>query len=244
LAGNFVRSICEDETGAIWFGTYDSGLSLYRNGVFTNFNVNNGLFSSGVFAILPDARGNFWMSSNQGIYRASRQQLIDFADGKVSAIVSTAYGKSDGMLSTECNGGRQPAGIRASDGRLWFPTQDGVAIVDPEAVSFNPFPPPVVIENVTIEDKLIDDFESADGNSNSAIIIEPEQDNLEINYTGLSFVKPEQVRFRYKMEDLDDAWTEAGGRRTAYFPYLPPGNYTFRVTAANSDDVWNEQGVD
>ncbi len=181
------------------------------------------------------------MSSNQGIYRVNRQQLIDFADGKISSVVSTAFGKSDGMLNTECNGGRQPAGIRAADGRLWFPTQDGVAIVDPEAITSNPLPPPVVIESVKIDNILSEPSVAADGFSK--LTIQPNQNNLGIQYTGLSFIKPEQIQFRYRLEGLDKDWTNAGTRREVYYPYLPPGNYTFRVIAANSDNVWNEQGA-
>ncbi|MDQ3686893.1 MAG: histidine kinase, partial [Acidobacteriota bacterium] len=153
---------------------------------------------------------------------------------------STAFGKSDGMRNTEANGGRQPAGIRARDGKLWFPTQDGVAIFDPEAVGFNPLPPPVVIESVKIDNILSappTPVDSAD------ITINPDQRNFEIQYTALSFIKPEQIRFRYRMEGLDADWTEAGRRRTAYFTHLPPGEYTFRVLAANSDGSWNERGA-
>lgn len=236
LAGNFVRSIYEDEERFLWFGTYDSGLSLYRDGKFASISAENGLFSNGVFAILPDSRGNFWMSSNQGIYRASRQDLIDFVDGKRPGVISTAYNKSDGMLSTECNGGRQPAAIRSSDGRLWFATQNGVAIVDPEGVPFNPLPPPVVIENVAIDGNIVNDL-------SSTIRIAPGQNNLQIKYTGLSFIKPEQVRFRYKLDGLDEDWTEAASRRDVLYPYLPPGEYVFRVMAANSDNVWSEMGA-
>ncbi|MBA3632295.1 MAG: hypothetical protein H0W58_05720, partial [Acidobacteria bacterium] len=138
LAGNFVRAIYEDTGGAFWIGTYDSGLSRFKDGKFTNYTTADGLFSNGVFQILEDERDNFWMSSNQGIYRVGKQQLNDFADGKISAITSVAYGKSDGMLNIECNGGRQPAGIKTADGKFWFPTQDGAAIINPEAVPFNP----------------------------------------------------------------------------------------------------------
>ena len=263
LPGNHVRTIYEDAENLLWIGTYDSGLALLRDGKFTKITMENGLFSNGVFQILPDERGNFWISSNQGIYRVNRRQLIDFADGKISTIVSTAFGKSDGMLSTECNGGRQPAGLKTKDGKLWFPTQDGVAIVDPNSVAFNPLPPPVVIESVRIDGKsevgfavkngITTQTENSNASSNklqppatadgSDIEMQPGQENLEIEYTGLSFIKPEQIRFRYKLEGLDKDWTDAGERRTAYFPYLPPGNYTFRVAAANSDNVWNEQGT-
>jgi signal transduction histidine kinase len=175
------------------------------------------------------------MSSNQGIYRVSRKELEDFAAGRTAMVTSTAFGKSDGMLITECNGGRQPAGIKTRDGKLWFPTQDGVAIIDPEAVPFNSQPPAVVIESAWLQGASV----PLDG----GLRLSPRQENLEIRYTGLSFIKPEQIRFRYRLEGLDKDWTEAGTRRAAYYPYLPPGHYTFRVIAANSENVWSEQGA-
>ncbi|MBS1794968.1 MAG: hypothetical protein JSS81_13995 [Acidobacteria bacterium] len=240
LAGKSVRTIYEDADGTVWIGTYEGGLTRLKNGTApTNYTAADGLFSNGVFAIIEDRRGNFWMSSNQGIYRVARRELEDFADGKIKKITSTAYGKSDGMLNVECNGGRQPAGFRAADGRLWFPTQDGIAIINPDSVPFNPNPPPVVIESVKI-DNLLAETPAANG---SGIVVSPDQNNLEIAYTGLSFIKPEQIRFRYRIENLDANWTEAGTRRTAYFSRLPPGEFTFRVAAANSDNVWNEQGA-
>ena len=100
-----------------------------------------------MFAILEDARGNFWMSSNQGIYRVSRAQLNDCAEGKISKVHAISYGKADGMLSTECNGARHPSAIKTRDGRMWFPTFNGIAVVDPKAVTLNDVPPPVVKED-------------------------------------------------------------------------------------------------
>jgi ligand-binding sensor domain-containing protein/signal transduction histidine kinase len=234
LASNQVRSLYEDDQGTLWAGTYDGGLSRFRDGKFTTYRTANGLFSNGVFAILEDERGNFWMSSNQGIYRVSRAELEDFAAGKLNHITSTFFGKSDGMLNAECNGGRQPAGLKTRDGKLWFPTQDGVAIIDPDAIPFNPQPPPVVIESATLSGQNVP--------LTGELKIEPGQGNLEIRYTGLSFIKPEQIRFRYRLEGLDTDWTEAGVRRSAYYPYLPPGDYTFKVVATNADGVWNLQG--
>ncbi len=236
LAGNRVRSLYEDETGTLWIGTYESGLSRFKNGKFTVFRKENGLFSDGVFQILEDARRNFWMSSNQGIYRVTRAQLEDFADGKIASIVSTAFNKSDGMPNTEANGGAQPAGTKLRDGQLWFPTQDGVAIIHPESIELNPLPPPVVIETLRIDNEKTAAFPNG-------IRMMPGQENLEIDYTGLSFIRPEQVHFRYRLENLEENWTEAGTRRTAFYPHLAPGEYTFRVIAANSDNVWNETGA-
>ncbi len=267
LAGNQVRALFEDADGTLWIGTYDSGLSRFKDGKFTTFNKENGLFSNGVFQITPDERGNFWMSSNQGIYRVSRAELNDLADGKRKFITSPAFGKPDGMLNSEANGGGQPAGLKTNDGRLWFPTQDGAAIVNPEAVKFNTLPPPVVIESVRIDNKSEpfavangltheseNSYKSSDTSNvrlqppattdGSDIVLQPGQENLEIDYTALSFIKSEQMRFRYRLEGLDEDWTEAGTRRTAFYPHLAPGEYVFRVIAANSDNVWNERGAE
>lgn len=235
LSSDRVRSLFEDEQGTLWIGTYDGGLNRFSDGRFTVYSTRNGLFSDGVFQILPDDAGYFWMSSNQGIYRVRRRDLEDLARGETAAVRSEAYGKRDGMLNTECNGGRQPAGIRSSDGRLWFPTQEGAAIIDPRLIVENTLAPPVVIESVGIDQKPVD--------INMPIDVGPDQVNLEIAYTGLSFVKPEQVRFRYKLEGLDDNWIETGTRRTAYFSHLPPGAYTFNVTAANNSGVWSSEGA-
>jgi signal transduction histidine kinase/ligand-binding sensor domain-containing protein len=234
LTSNRVRSIYEDSDGVLWIGTYDVGMNRFRDGRFVNYTTGTGLFSNGVFQILEDRRGYFWMSSNQGIHRVSRQQLDDYAEGKITAVNGTGYGESDGMANAECNGGRQPAGIKTRDGRLWFPTQKGVAVIDPEAVPFNPRPPPVVIESALIERSPC---------PLAPLRVEPGQGAIEIQYTGLSFIKPEQMRFKYMLEGLDADWTDAATRRYAYYSYLPPGNYTFKVIAANSDNVWNLAGA-
>src|SRR5262245_26417937 len=231
LSSNRVRAIHEDSDGVLWVGTYDGGLNRYKDGKFTSYTTKEGMFSNGVFAILEDRRANFWMSSNQGIYRVSKKQLNDFADHKITKIDSVSYGIADGMLNTECNGGRHPSAIKTRDGRLWFPTFDGIAVVDPAAVTFNSVPPPVVVESVVLDGKELD--------VDRPIEVRPGQDNLEIHYAGLSFIKPEQMQFKYRLEGLDEDWVDAGNRRVAYFPHLPPGKYVFRVIAANSDGVWN-----
>ncbi len=151
LPSDNIRAIYEDRDGVLWIGTYDGGLGRFKDGKFTRYTERDGLFNNGVFQILEDERGNFWMSSNRGIYRVSKAELNAFADGKRATITSVAYGKADGMLNVECNGGMWPAGIKTRDGKLWFPTQDGVAVIDPETVRSNPQPPPVVIETALVD---------------------------------------------------------------------------------------------
>ncbi|MEO5857776.1 MAG: diguanylate cyclase [Pyrinomonadaceae bacterium] len=233
LAGNYIRAIYEDKEGVMWIGTYDEGLSRFKDGKFVSYHEENGLYSSGVFAIEEDEKGNFWISSNRGIYRVKRDELNDFADGKIAKINSVGYGKRDGMLTNECNGGRQPASLRDDQGRFWFPTQDGISIVDPRREEANPFPPTVAIEEVTVEREPV--------TANGSVVIEPGKRDLEIHYTGISLIKSDQVKFQYKLEGHDKDWVDAGTQRTAHYSYLPPGDYKFLVKAANSDGVWAEQ---
>jgi signal transduction histidine kinase/ligand-binding sensor domain-containing protein len=252
LPSRTVRALYEDADGTLWIGSYDGGLARFKDGKFTRYNMKAGLPNDGAFQILEDNNRNFWISSNRGIYRVSKDELNDFADGKITRLNSISYGKSDGMLNAECNGGRSPAGIRADDGRLWFPTMDGLAVIDPREIKVNSQPPPVVIESVRIDnaDSEFDHLEvaaekvdTAKRNPRSGVQIEPSQQNFEIQYTALSFINSENLRFKYKLEGLDDEWVDAGTRRQAYFSHVPPGNYTFRVIAANSDNVWNTEGA-
>jgi signal transduction histidine kinase len=224
----------EDPDGALWIGAYDSGLARFKDGKFTSYTTREGLFNDGVFQILEDDHANLWMSSNRGVYRVRKRDLNEFAAGERRDIASIPFGKSDGMRNVECNGGLWPAGVKARDGRLWFPTQDGVVMIDPARVTTNQQPPPVLIEAV-LQDRA--PIAWRDG-----VRLQPGQGSLEIQYTALAFANAAHLRFKYKLEGLDDDWVDAGLRRTAFFSYLPPGGYTFKVIAANSDGVWNLQG--
>lgn len=269
LPSRTIRALYEDADGTLWIGSYDGGLARFKDGKFTRYDTKTGLPNDGAFQILEDENRNFWISSNRGIYRVSRDELNDYADGKRQTVAAIAYGKSDGMLNAECNGGRSPAGVKTRDGRLWFPTQDGTAVIDPQAVKANPLSPPVVIETVKIdnvEQPFAGDAEAErrgdagtqrQGDAKAfdeiaprprvpaspRLVIEPHQQSFEISYTALSFINSENLRFKYKLEGLDNDWVDAGIRRTAYFSHVPPGAYTFRVIAANSDNVWNERGA-
>ena len=234
LPSNSIRSLYEDRDGVLWIGTYDGGLGRLENGRLTRYTLGDGLFNNGVFQILEDSRGYLWMSCNRGIYRVAKSELNAFAQGKSHAISSVAYGKSDGMRNAECNGGLSPAGIRARNGDLWFPTQDGVVVIDPDQVEVNASAPAVVIESASVDQKPVE--------LNNAIRIPPGRENLEIEYTAPTLANSNQIKYRYKLENLDRDWVEAGVRRTALYSHLPPGKYTFRVIAANSDGVWNTQG--
>ena len=229
-----IWSFYEDNDHVLWIGTYDGGLVRFKDGKLSSYSVKDGLFDGGVFRILEDAHGYFWISCSRGVYRVSKRDLNAFASGDLKKVTSTAYGKIDGMLDIECNGGVEPSGIKTRDGKLWFPTRNGVAVIDPESVVHDPVPPPVMIES-----SLVDNVATS---VNAPLRIPPGRPNVEISYTAPNFINATQTHFKYRLEGLDSDWVDAGGRRIAYYSHLPPGDYVFHVIAANSDGVWNQEG--
>jgi signal transduction histidine kinase/ligand-binding sensor domain-containing protein/CheY-like chemotaxis protein len=230
LSSGRVRSLYEDADGVLWVGTIDHGLNRVQDGTVTKFSEANGLFNNGVFAILEDEAGHFWMSCNRGIYRTSRRELNAVALGLSDRIRCVSYGKADGMRVAECNGGWQGSGWTMRDGRMCFDSQDGIVVVDPRARPFNAVPPVVSIAGAVRENAPVV--------LSDALTMDPGQDSFEISYTAPSFVKSDQVQFRYRLAGLDEEWVEAGTRRTANYNHLPPGAFVFEVVAANSDGVW------
>lgn len=235
LPSDHIRALYQTDDGALWIGTHDGGLGRLKEDHIDRFTVHDGMFDNGIFQILEDARGFFWMSCNRGIHRVSRRELEQFARDRKGFLTSVAYGRSDGLRNLECNGGRWPAGVKTRDGQLWFPTQDGVAVVNPEAVYQDPRPPTVVIEACLV-DRQAAPFDRS-------VVIPAGTENFEIQYTGLSFVNADRVQFRYRLAGMDRHWVEAGTRRTAYYSHVPHGSYRFTVKAANRDGTWNETGA-
>jgi len=228
---NLVLSIREDSRGNLWIGTDGDGLFRFRDGKFNVFTSKNGLYDNLAFSILEDDYGNLWMSGNKGIYRANIIELEEFADGRRKMVNSFSYGSFDGMLSRECNGAN-PAGTKANDGRIWFPTLKGVVVVNPNVLDDKP--PMVSIEKVLIDNQGLPNSEE--------ITIQPNQNDLEIQFTALSWNRPSQIKFKYQLVGLDKDWVDAGTRRTAYYSHITPGEYTFRVIADNGEGIWNYTG--
>jgi ligand-binding sensor domain-containing protein/rRNA maturation protein Nop10 len=234
LAHDFVFSTYQDADGVFWIGTF-GGLSRLQDGKFTTYTTKEGLFDDLVAETLEDGQGNLWMSCNKGISRVSRLDLNRLAAGQLKTVTSIAYGAADGMRSSECNAGFQPASWRTRDGRLWFPTVRGAVVIDPQHILTNDIPPPVLVEDV-----LVDDHELP---ASPDPRLPPGKQRFEFHYTALSFRAPEKIRFKYKLEGQDKDWVDAGARRTAYYTNIPPGPHRFRVMACNEDGVWNESGA-
>jgi len=238
LSSDFVECLHFDQDDVLWIGTFGGGLCRLKQGRFATINREQGLPNSVIGDIEEDGLGFFWMSSHGGIIRASREELNDCADGKTNRIHWLVYGINDGLPTLECSEGLQPAGARTSDGHLWFPTDKGLVEVDPQKVRKNFLPPPVVIAAVLMDDRPVAVTDTA-----VPLQVPPGHHRIEFQYAGLSFVAPEKVRFKYRLTGLEAEWVDVGTKRTVNYNYIPPGNYTFQVTACNNDGVWNEQGA-
>jgi signal transduction histidine kinase/ligand-binding sensor domain-containing protein len=239
LASDYIQCLHMDTQDALWIGTYGSGLSRFKNGSFVNIGSAQGLPNNFISDIEDDGYGDFWISSHGGIFRVSKVALDGCADGKTASLNYLTYGKGDGMPSVECSGGFQPAAAHAADGRIGFPTSRGIVMVDPEHARVNRLEPLIVIEEVIANGRVLADNPDADG----SLKLPAGSSRIEFHYTGLSFIAPDKMRFRYQLEGWEHDWVDAGSKRVAEYSYIPPGKYTFHVRACNSDAVWNESGV-
>jgi ligand-binding sensor domain-containing protein/signal transduction histidine kinase/ActR/RegA family two-component response regulator len=229
-----VWAIHEAADGTLWLGTNAKGLVRVEKGSAVVYTTRDGLIDDTIYQILEDGRGNFWMSSRRGIFRIARKALDDFAKRRANSIACRSFGVPDGMATPECSNG-QPASWAAPDGRLWFTTVKGLAVVNPQRIMANPLPPGVLIEEVVAGSRRLEPAASLELPSQAR--------NIEFHYTALSLLAPEHVRFRYKLEGFDRDWVDAGTRRAAFYTNLPARTYRFRVTACNNDGLWNQTGA-
>jgi len=241
LPGNLVRALHEDVEGWLWVGLEGSGLArldarrwgMAEASPTVGISARDGLYDDVIHQILPDDEDRLWMSTNRGIFRVERSALHAFAEGREPILRSTSYTETDGLRSREANGGVQSAGTRAADGRLWFPTQAGVVVVDPADFPSDVDAPTPVIEGVGVPGETL----PAGGD---AVRLNVGQRDVQISYAAPEFAAPEGLRFRYRLDPYDDGWVDAGVQRTAFYTRLPPGVYTFRVAAASENGVWRE----
>ena len=235
LAGNWVSSIFDDRQGSLWISSLQGGLTRYRDGKFTIYNTKIGLFTDEIYCVLVDDQGDLWLSSSIGIGHISRQDIDNYNAGRSNTIHTEVYGTDDGMKTDECFGQWQPAGWKAHDGRLWFATKMGAVMIDPKAFSKNTYTPPVLIEKIVIDQQT--------SQPNQFDHLSPGKERFEFHYTALSFLVPERVLFKFKLEGYDRDWVDAGTSRIAYYTKLQPGEYTFQVVASNNDGIWNNKGT-
>src|SRR5262249_12273193 len=207
--------------GLLWVGTLGDGLRLVDNGRVFSFSVRDGLFDDVIYGIAEDDRGLLWMACSKGIFSVNRSDRRQLEAGKLHSIASTPDSPLDALRTIECRLGVEPTIWRLHDGRLLFSTIRGVLVIDPNRTERRFAPPAVAIDDVTVdgERKRLTDVGELPAGHNT----------IEFGYTGLSFVAPTRITFRYMLEGFDKTWVAAGPRRQAFYTNLPHGRFQFRV---------------
>jgi signal transduction histidine kinase len=223
--------ISVDANGAV-LGATRVGLIGWRNGTQRTLTVRNGLPCDAVFAFVRDGEGALWLYTQCGLVQIAATALQEWWEHPDARIPVRTFDVFDGV---------QPAAApfrsaaMSPDGRLWFVNLSLLQMIDPAHLAGNPVTPPVYIEEVIADRRSY--LTKAD------LRLPALTRNLEIDYTALSFMAPQKMRFRYRLEGRDAAWQDSGTRRQAFYTDLRPGNYRFRVIASNNDGVWNSTGA-
>ena len=228
LASGNVWTLHEDADGVMWMGTFGGGLHRFKDGRITAVTTREGLFDDDLTTVLEDDFGFLWIGSSRGIFRVARNDLNDFAEGRSKEFDYVAYGRRDGLKNADCYGGDRP-GLKTRDGRLWFTTLDGVAVVDPATVAIRPAPAALVEKVVLDMGTPIRRGESLPHDTKS----------FDFHFTASTLAMSDKVRLRYRLEGFDDNWRHAAVKqRNVVYNNLRPGPYTFEVMASDEVGRW------
>ena len=228
-----VRGFYVDRNSTLWTSTA-GGLSRIKDGHILTVTSQNGLPCNTVHWMMEDDGGSVWLYLACGLVRISWSELEAWASHPTQTIHATVFDSFDGVSSQRFAGGYDSVVAKSADGKLWFVRHGGVSVIDPHHLPFNELPPPVHIERLSADDKVYD--------ATNGLRLPPRIRNLAIDYTALSFVAPEKVRFRYQLEGQNRNWHEVVNDRRVQYTNLAPGTYRFRVMASNNSGVWNEAG--
>jgi ligand-binding sensor domain-containing protein/signal transduction histidine kinase len=240
LPSNSIKAAEVDTDGVLWVAT-SGGLARFHGGKWTSYSKKEGLVSNSLGYLLEDGHGYLWIGSNAGLMRLKKEELNRFTEDKTVTIPCRVYGEPDGLPTGECTSGSQPGAARSQDGTLWFPTIHGLASLNPARLSLNTNPPPVVIESVLVAG-AVQNRETLRSAPPHRITIPPGKEGLEIQFASLSLAAPDKGRFKFLLEGYETSPIERPSSvREVRYPKLPPGEYKFRVTACNEDNVWNKE---
>jgi signal transduction histidine kinase/ligand-binding sensor domain-containing protein len=217
----------------VWVGG-EQGLTRFDGRRFHAVTRQGGTSLPSVSGIIESAEGDLWLNTSEGAMKVPADELRRVLNDPLYAVRYTLLDFLDGMPGTPAAVRPLPTMAEATDGRLWFASDNGVAWTDPRHVVRNALEPPVDVQSIIADGVR---YEPAAG-----LKLPIRTRNLQISYTALSLSIPERVRFRYQL-GVEQPWQDVGPRREAYFSDLAPGHYRFRVIASNNDGVWNETGA-
>jgi len=242
LPGDSVRSVYQDAEGTLWVGT-TSGLGRWDGRQWHTFRTANGLVDNVIVQILEDQDGNLWLGTRHGIMRVKKSEFVDVAaDRKVVAGIRV-FGLEAGMTDEQCTGGFGARAAKTADGRLWFPTMDGIVMVDPRKLLPQAVNPPVYIEEVDANGRRCYALPMAAPAAEREFVrlrLPRGARDVEFRFTTPVLSAPERAFFKYRLDGYDPAWSRAAADRTAHYPRLLPGEYRFQVMARDRGGAWSE----
>jgi signal transduction histidine kinase/ligand-binding sensor domain-containing protein len=236
LLSENIRVLHRDGDGTLWIGSNGGGLARMKDGTFVHITMRQGLIDDVISQIVPDDFQNLWLGCNRGIMRIERSELEAVAAGTASEVHPMVFDRNEGLLHEQCSGGYSPAGLKSKDGRLFFPTAGGIAVINPRRLQhLTTVRPEAGIVSVRLDQQT--------HGPDEPLVIPAGPHRLELAYTAPVLRGGEWVRFRHRLEGLDRKWIPAGVNRHVSYDGLPPGDYVFRVAAADGRGNWNEPGA-
>jgi len=204
-------------------------LIRYRNGKSSVITTRQGLANDKILSLVDDQWGNLWFGTVRGAFMASKSDLNAVGDGRTSRLVPRLFDENDGLGSRQCNGAANPSALRSRDGRIWFVTANGVSALTSVRPPALPVRTPIV-ERISIDGK--------EKQPNDLRAVAPGVERIEFEFTGVTFVTPERLRFRYRLDGYDNNWVDAGTNRVGSYTNLPAGDYQFILESSRDGVVW------
>ena len=252
-----IRCLFGAANGDVWMGYAGGGVGRIRNGIMARFTSENGLPNDYVSQILEDGWDSLWFAGNQGVFKVRTRDFDEVASGTATRLWPVVYGRSEGVRGLQASFDYCPNSLRAQGNRLFFSMLSGLAEVRLDYAELNYRQPGVFIERVDGDEKTFaayQHFGGATATNGTATLelcgsdakrelrLPPGLQLLQLEFTALSYVAPDNVQFRYQLEGLDKNWVDAGTRRVASYTHPPPSSYRFKVIACNDDGIWNKTG--
>lgn len=240
LLTNSIKSLLidPDDPNILWIGTNGQGMSrldIDKN-QFTHYTTKEGLPDDVVYGILADDENphNLWLSTNRGLARFNpATELFQY------------FFKSDGLQDNEFN---TFASYKSRSGKLFFGGVNGLTVFNPKDLRIENIPPKVHLTGLKINGEDVKPHDAATAIDKDIAFLERlelpfSKNNLVFQFAAMDYTKPQRNQFAYYLEGAEEEWAHRGFEHSAQYLNLSPGTYTFRVKAANSSGVWNEQPI-
>src|SRR5690606_28523227 len=185
----------------------------------------HGMANEIIYGILADNNGKIWVSTNNGISQI-----------EISSSTIKNYNQSDGLQGNEFNYG---SFLRTSQKELFFGGTNGLTHFNPNDLRRNTFVPPLDINNIDVNNTFFKKITD----SVKTVTLKYNENNFSIDFTSLSYMRPDKNEFAYKLEGNDENWNYIGNQRRAIYTNIKQGKYIFKVIGANNDGIWNEHGA-